>query len=875
MELLINKLQSINWRTRVKAAYELGEIGDPSAIFPLIETLLDDEKIVRDSAVEALGKMGQPAVMPLINILSDQNNCYVTDEVSKVLIEFGKPAVKPLIKLLHNCNDIIFSRVAYVLGQIGNLDAVLPLINALEEGNVSVRLDAIKALGQIGDKRATVPIINDIKKHGSSYGSSINSIIALGKLADSTAIPTLINMLRGKDRWVAAKSLGMIGKDAVNPLTLLLKDKEINNQGLVVAALGYTGTAEAVKPLITMLKDEDCIVSWRAAAALVEIGEAAVDPLVQMLNEKNDYIKKLVVDSLGKIGEKRGVNSLNKLLENEKNEEIQKMVYKVLERLQPKNVFPYAEKNINLEKDIFILELGLMERFFRAALAEDMLYLSPNDIAYLKKGELNLPIPVPYQYSGGRTKPEDFIWTDSGFIVSDRIRDLFTVCNFTGWRTFPISLYDKSGNLINGYYGFAVTGKVGPMDYSRSEIVIRPPIVLGKPNIVKKGLYFDVNSWDGSDFINAGYLLVTSRVVDALRKVRPKVKNWEAIPSSQYEISIILDATQPGFLTEADRDKVNELRQAYKEEHKENLTRTAEMMAQMKIDHKPDFLHLLKSIIQNQCMFASLSNQSICQGVLKSLSETGEKEITQLIDALTNKDQEIRAVVAWVLGKLKVSAAIEPLLKALKDRDEHVRREVVMALGELNDIKTVMPLIEMLENEDSTYVRCGIVEVLGIIGDQRAFQPLIHILNNEEEVSVLCNVASALGILGNPKAVFPLIELFKHEDSNLAERIKLALVNIRQSSMIPLIQSLDNDHPLVRGRVAWTLGHMFHKSAVLPLIDRLAIEKDPEVLTYIVETLGQLGDKRAVKPILNISNTTNVEYLHAEAKIAIQKLMVK
>ncbi len=866
-ELLIKNLRDVYWKNRVNAAIELGEIGDPIAIFPLIEALKDEERVVSQSAVEALGKIGSPAIIPLIHILADENHWEIRSEVEDALIKIGKPAVRPLTRLLKNCNESFFISAANVLGQIGDPEAVLPLIDALEEGNLLIRGDAISALGKIRDKRAVSSIINDIKKHG----ASLESIKALGELRDLSTIPFLINMLRNKERWVAAESLGKMGKAAVMPLAVLLNNKEFNGQGVVAVALGHTGSKEAVTPLITAIRDKDPIASWRAARALVEIGEASVDPLIKMLNEENDYIRMLAVDSLSQISDKRVVQPLEKLVKNEDNGNIRHIALKVLDRPQTKNVsLPTCERK-DIIKNVFVLELGLMERFFRAALADDILYLSWKDIASLKRGDLNPPIPVPYRYAGGRTVPEDFVWCDGGFIISDRIKELFTAHNFTGWKTYPINLYDKNGKLISGYHGFAVTAKVGPIDYSRSEIIAKPPIIIGKPNIVKKGLYFDENSWDGSDFLFAGYILVTRPVVEALRKAVPKVKNWRAIPASQYERSIIFDAVEPEFLTEKERDKINELRREFKIEHKQSLARTTETLVQREVNGK-QLLILLKSIVQNQCMLTTISDQSFCAEILKSLRET---ETAKLINALENKDEEVRIGAAWALGRLRVKKAVDQLLKVLGDEDEQVRREAVLALGEIGDSRAVMPLIDILEGEDTSYVRCTAAKALGTLGGIKAKQSLISALKNEDEIFVLNEVAKVLGKFGDPSAAFYLIELFGNEDSNLAEHIREALVDIGQPVLIPLIQSIDNGLPLIRGRAAWTLGLMGEREAVLPLIDRLKIEEDPEILSFIVEALGLLGDKRAVKPILNIVQRIQTESVHDQADLAIQKILRK
>ncbi|TYO92004.1 HEAT repeat domain-containing protein [Desulfallas thermosapovorans] len=606
METLIKNLKDAYWKTRAIAAHRLGETGDATAVHPLIEALLDEERVVRDNAVESLGKIGPGAIVPLINILADQDNHQLSGEVSRALVKIGTRAVKPLVclmeKCLKNCDEVIFTRVASVLGEIGGPEAVLPLINALNEKNPSIRLDSIRALGKIGDGRAVKPIIDVINK----YGSSLEAIEALGKLG-----------------------------------------------------------------------------------------------------------------------------------------------------------------------------------------------------------------------------------------------------------------------------GSAATSQIKLLDNSRSKIIARPNSLFGKPDIVKKGIFFDQDSWDGSDIFLAGYIFITGRVVEALRKASPKVKNWEAIRASEYERSIILDTVEPGFLTDEDRDKINELRRAIRKEQAQNVEMNREIMARTKITGGKELLHLVRSVVQKHCLFKGMDNHGMCKEILKYLRETGEKVIPQLTGTLKNKDGELRLGAAWLLGELGAKEAIVPLMEALKDEDDRVRREVVTALGKIKDPSTTIPLVELLEKEDSAYVRSGIAEMLGEIGDPIAVQPLISLLHNEEDVLVLSDAATSLGKIGDHRAILPLIELFNYEDSNLAECVKLALVNMGQPAVIPLLQSLDHANPLVRERAAATLGQIGEKKAVLPLIDRLAVEKDQEVLVSIAEALGHLGDKRAVRPLLNLIYTNENSTLKAAAQMAVEKIIDK
>lgn len=421
------------------------------------------------------------------------------------------------------------------------------------------------------------------------------------------------------------------------------------------------------------------------------------------------------------------------------------------------------------------------------------------------------------------------------------------------------------------YHGFAVTSIISEIDYSRSKIVAKPDIIPGKPNIIKMGIYFDENRWDGSDFFNAMGVLVTSRVVRALQKLRPKAKNWEVIPAKVYEWSLYFDALEPKFLTEEERDRVNDLRHSIVVNHRDRYCKTTEILVQMETGHSDKIIFLLKSLAKNKCMYITIRDQTICQDTLKFLGETGRLGATRIIEALQNEDEGIREGAAYALGKLKIREAVNPLIQAIKDQNENVRKEAVMALGRIGDSRAVIPLIKVLEGEDAINVQCAAAKALGVIGDPKAFQPLISALE-VEEVFLQSDAASALGKLGNPKAILPLIQLFMNEDSNLAEHIKSALANIGQPAVIPLIQALKYEHPLVRLRAASTLGDMCEQKAVLPLIERLAIEEDPEVLSFIVEALGKAGDRRAVKSLQKIINTTTIGYLKEEIKTALQKI---
>lgn len=158
------------------------------------------------------------------------------------------------------------------------------------------------------------------------------------------------------------------------------------------------------------------------------------------------------------------------------------------------------------------------------------LYVRPRtpivDDLTLMKAEALPSEPVVFEYSGGG-KPRDVIETEYPILelFSDRIVDVLQNKGFRGWTTYPVIIYGKKGELVEGYHGFAVTGRCGPIDNSLSrQIVVPPPVPQGQPGPGWQGLYFDPDSWDDSDIFTpqGGWVFVVEAVRKALKRARVK-----------------------------------------------------------------------------------------------------------------------------------------------------------------------------------------------------------------------------------------------------------------------------------------------------------------------------------------------------------------
>lgn len=254
---LIRLLNHRDPDVQYEAAGALGDIGDSSAVEPLIAALKNDELSgVRWKAAEALSKIGAPAVDALIGALRHHDDD-VRWKAAIALGEIGDPrAIEPLITLLCDEDRFVKGRAAHALGLFGEA-AVDPLIRALREGDGNLRWGAAIALGKIQNPRAVEPLIR--------------------ALADKYE----------NVRAESAAALAAIGKPALEPLLQFLKFSDGAARLEVVTALGELQDTGAIQPLIQMLENADEEERKVIADALDAILIPSVEPLVRILRNGN------------------------------------------------------------------------------------------------------------------------------------------------------------------------------------------------------------------------------------------------------------------------------------------------------------------------------------------------------------------------------------------------------------------------------------------------------------------------------------------------------------------------------------------------------------------------------------------------------------
>ncbi len=297
-EKLLRALKSEDGNIRLAAIMALGERGEEAAVEPINQILIRDYPLVRKSAAFALGKIG-------------------SDRAVDVLLKEMKASEEGKVR----------SSAAISLGKIGSEESVPYLSDRLRDGKVDVRSSAALALGMIGNETAVEPLI-EVLENGKSSGEKIKNtmnsnadlrksiVLSLGEIGSSEATGTLISTMNDGNealevRTAAAMSLGEIGDpEAIEALKIVVNDKnaneEIRNEAFLT--LARNNKQEDAEVYIEQLGDEG--LGDSAREILADMGEKAVEPLIECLSGENEALKTEAALLLIEVGDERAVEPL-------------------------------------------------------------------------------------------------------------------------------------------------------------------------------------------------------------------------------------------------------------------------------------------------------------------------------------------------------------------------------------------------------------------------------------------------------------------------------------------------------------------------------------------------------------------------------------
>src|SRR3989338_1210178 len=142
----IEQLNSPDNQARREAAEMLGELGGNAAITPLVRLIRDNNKGVKQAAIDSLIKIkGKDTIRNIIPLLTDEGVA-VRNIAIEILQQIGNDDIWTIIKELKNINNDVRKFAADLLGLLSNKEAVEPLIEAVSDTDPNVRASAVVIL---------------------------------------------------------------------------------------------------------------------------------------------------------------------------------------------------------------------------------------------------------------------------------------------------------------------------------------------------------------------------------------------------------------------------------------------------------------------------------------------------------------------------------------------------------------------------------------------------------------------------------------------------------------------------------------------------------------------------------------------------------
>ncbi len=348
-------LQHDDEAVRLDAAYALYWLpAQPAALPDYLVALRDEKSTIQNAGAEAIGKLG-PAAAPAVPELIQQIQAIEPDQLNqmgvildqgplKALGRIGEPAVAPLSQLLSDPNPASRYQAALLLGRMGQpAHASLASLAALmrrEEAFLSVKLEAAVAVVQLGgDSAAARGVMTPLLKHpqASVRAQAVWALGRVGRVAEP-AVPDLIRLLDDPVELVRSQailtleSLGAAARPAVPALGVRISDNDVNIRDTALRILRGLGpaAADALPDVLELIRDREDpaekLVRVQGAHVLAACGKVAapaIPVLVEAIQNGNNplEVRTAFVKALKAMGPaaKAGIARLAELLASERD----------------------------------------------------------------------------------------------------------------------------------------------------------------------------------------------------------------------------------------------------------------------------------------------------------------------------------------------------------------------------------------------------------------------------------------------------------------------------------------------------------------------------------------------------------------------------
>lgn len=258
---------------RVHIISILGRFDLPEVLHNLHGLLADDNRQVRSAAIEALHGMSKGHDIKLLCSLLADPDLDVQSKTVELLIHLRHPdTCKFLVNVLQDESEYARRSAVEVLNELAEPDSVKYLLVAIGDGDWWVRSRACDALASIGGEKVLGAIMSLISDKDENIRRS--AIEILNQTKDERAVKHLIEATRDEDWWVSERAVDALAeissKEALPRLKEMLQGNPKAIPG-VIKALGKLGDTTVVPSILAMFQRPEPEIIAQAVQSLAQL----------------------------------------------------------------------------------------------------------------------------------------------------------------------------------------------------------------------------------------------------------------------------------------------------------------------------------------------------------------------------------------------------------------------------------------------------------------------------------------------------------------------------------------------------------------------------------------------------------------------------
>lgn len=692
-------------------------------------------------------------------------------------------------------------------------------------------------------------LVSDNKWVESAGGEAFNLLIELLKITNTNIQSDVINLLvQFKDK-------------SFDALIKALQNENAMVRRQAVIALGKIGNPQAIDPIVALLNDEDPGVKFYIPISLSLInGETIIVPLQNSLKNQMSQVRMTSADIIGKLKDESSIQPLIDLLADD-NSYIRASATDALIAIGSpavpsliKILQENAENMTILPSDFVGDKIGTKFKKELAKRANIQSYIiailgnmkDQTAISMLLDAmkRTTLPGATEDEKSYAMTIRSSAI-TALGTIGAPAVEGLITIAtNIQESETARVNAISVLGTILDKR---AVMPLISMLKDENKSVRATSATALGtlKDRRALNPLIESLQDNDIVTRINAATslgLLVDKTATQPLLSILNNKNEREKLRTSALDsLGQIKDATSLEPI----------LKILIDEYEKDGIRKSA--ATALRLMENPYPSDALIALLKGEIVYPIITPEA---GTVSSwLTKEGTKNIVKNVTPIVE--------IAFSINKRQILAP-----------DSGKLIKVYIAEGQKAEAGTIIGLISYddkdIKEEERSSVRNMAASALGKVKGDNAVPALITALKKDKNGAVRKSCASSLREIENAKARPALIDAMKKDDSGVVRSeaaYALGVGGLKNVESVPnLIDTMQKDkYESARVKAAWSLGELLDKRAVEPLINVIVKGKDDQkeaiaVINEAITALDKLAGS-AIDPLLAVLKDKDIDEL--------------